>query len=209
MSIYTFFVLQPYAFLAHNSEYNRLDHTSYRHQASSWRHNYRELYMRTCKYDNKLSSSLYLLPHLCFLHCLLAVITRTLNLNHLRGRQPYRLRNNVASNFCYVYSDAYFFAQTFSYFIPGQPFLETFMPLSYSNQDHTFMGDYIIPALKQQTQLLLHLQRNISRSDKEPLQFCLSILETFILHSKIYRTTNYWQHAKCLLNPFIPVFLLI
>ena len=30
---------------------------------------------------------------LCFLHCLLAVITRTLNLNHLRGRRTYRLRN--------------------------------------------------------------------------------------------------------------------
>ena len=26
------------------------------------------------------------------------------------------------------------------------------MPLSYNNQEHTFMGDYIIPVLKQQTQ---------------------------------------------------------
>ena len=26
-----------------------------------------------------------------------------------------------------------YFTQTFSYFIPGQPFLETFMPLSYSS----------------------------------------------------------------------------
>ena len=99
-------------------------------------------------------------------------------------------------------------SQTSSYFIPGQPFLETFMPLSYSNQDHTFMGDYIIPVLKQQTRLLLRLQQNVSHSDNQPLQFCLSILETFIPHSKIYRTTNYWQHTKCLLNPFIPVFLL-
>ena len=54
------------------------------------------------------------------------------------------------------------FAQTSSYLIPGQPFLETFMPLSYSNQDHTFMGDYIIPVLKQQTRLLLCLYRRIS-----------------------------------------------
>ena len=99
-------------------------------------------------------------------------------------------------------------AQTFSYFIPGQLFLVTFMPLSYSNQDHTFMGDYIISVLKQQTRLLLRLQQSVSRSDNQPLQFCLSILETFIPHSKIYRTTNYWQHIKCLLNPFIPVFLL-
>ena len=43
--------------------------------------------------------------------------------------------------------------------IPGQYFPETFMPLSYSNQDHTFMGDYIIPVLNQQTWLLLHLWR--------------------------------------------------
>ena len=42
-------------------------------------------------------------------------------------------------------------AQTSSYLIPGQPFLETFMPPSYSNQDHTFMGNYILPVLKQQT----------------------------------------------------------
>ena len=48
-------------------------------------------------------------------------------------------------------------AKTPSYLIPGQPSLETFMPLSYSNQDHTFMGDYIIPVLKQQTRLLLCL----------------------------------------------------
>ena len=27
----------------------------------------------------------------------------------------------------------------------GNIFWETFMPLSYNNQDHTFMGDYIIP----------------------------------------------------------------
>ena len=40
--------------------------------------------------------------------------------------------------------------------IPGQPFLETFMSLSYGNQDHTFMGDYIT-VLKQQTRLLLCL----------------------------------------------------
>ena len=41
--------------------------------------------------------------------------------------------------------------QTSSYLIPGQHYLEFFMPPSYSNQDHTFMGDYIIPALTQQT----------------------------------------------------------
>ena len=54
----------------------------------------------------------------------------------------------VASNSCYVYSDA-FFAQTSSYLIPGQPFLETFMRLSYGNHDQIFMEDYIIPVFKQ------------------------------------------------------------
>ena len=47
--------------------------------------------------------------------------------------------------------------QTSSYFIPGQHFLETFMLISPNNQDHTSMGNYIIPVLNQQTQLLLHL----------------------------------------------------
>ena len=42
-------------------------------------------------------------------------------------------------------------AQTSSYLIPGQHFLETFMPLSYNNQDHTFMGDYLILVLYQKT----------------------------------------------------------
>ena len=50
-------------------------------------------------------------------------------------------------------------AQTSSYFIPGQHFLETFMLLSHINQDHTLMGDYIIPVLNQQTRPLLHLWR--------------------------------------------------
>ena len=63
---------------------------------------------------------------------------------------------NSKHDFCYVYRGAYS-AQTSSYLIPGQTFLETFIPLSYSNHDHTFMGDYIIPVLKQQTRLLLCL----------------------------------------------------
>ena len=46
-----------------------LDHTSYRHQPSVWRQLSRTLHS-TCKYDNKLSSLLYLLPRLCFLPCL-------------------------------------------------------------------------------------------------------------------------------------------
>ena len=50
-------------------------------------------------------------------------------------------------------------AQTPSYFIPVQPFLETFTLLSPNNQDHTSMGDYIIPFLNQQTRHLLHLWR--------------------------------------------------
>ena len=51
------------------------------------------------------------------------------------------------------------FAQTPSYFIPGQHFLEKFMLLSPNDQDHAFMGDYIIPDLNQQIRLLLHLGR--------------------------------------------------
>ena len=51
------------------------------------------------------------------------------------------------------------FAQTSSYFIPGQHFLETFTLLFPNDQDHTFMGDYLIPVLNQQIRPLLHLWR--------------------------------------------------
>ena len=51
------------------------------------------------------------------------------------------------------------FAQTSSHFISGQHFLETFTLLFPNNQDHTSIGDYIIPVLNQQTRLLLHLWR--------------------------------------------------
>ena len=47
------------------------------------------------------------------------------------------------------------FAQTSSYFIPRQHFLETFTVLSPKNQDRTSMGDYIIPVLNQRTRPLL------------------------------------------------------
>ena len=53
-------------------------------------------------------------------------------------------------------------AQTSSYFIPGQHFLEIFMLLSHNNQEHTFMSDYIIPVHNQQTQPLLHPTIHIS-----------------------------------------------
>ena len=52
-----------------------------------------ELYTRACKLDNKLSSLLYLLPRICFLLCLWLSLFARFNLNHLRGRRAYRLRN--------------------------------------------------------------------------------------------------------------------
>ena len=54
------------------------------------------------------------------------------------------------------------FAQTFSYFIPGQHFLETFRLLPPNNQDHTSMGDYIIPVLNQRTRPLLTVTLHVS-----------------------------------------------
>ena len=73
----------------------RLDHTSYRHHPSSWRHKYyyHELYTRAYKHDNKLSSLLYLLPRLCFLRCLWLSLLARFNLNHLRSRRTFRRRN--------------------------------------------------------------------------------------------------------------------
>ena len=53
-------------------------------------------------------------------------------------------------------------ALTTSHFIPGQHFPETFTLLCPNDQDHAFMGDYIIPVLSQQTWLLLHYGNHIS-----------------------------------------------
>ena len=65
----------------------RLNHTSYRHHSSSWRYKYynHELYTCTCKHDNNLSSLLYLLPHLCFLHCFWLSLLARINLNSFAG----------------------------------------------------------------------------------------------------------------------------
>ena len=46
-----------------------------------------------------------------------------------------------------------------SHFISDQIFLETFTLLSLNDQDHAFMGNYIIPVLNQQTRPLLHQKR--------------------------------------------------
>ena len=74
----------------------RLDHTSYGHHPSSWRPKYNRhgLYTHVCKSDNKLSLLLYLLPRLCFLHCLWLSLLARFNLKHLQGWRAYRLRNS-------------------------------------------------------------------------------------------------------------------
>ena len=96
------------------------------------------------------------------------------------------------------------FAQTFSYFIPPNTVEDHNSSLSHCYRT-TLMADYIIPVLIQQQSLCYdcsdanHAQ---TPSCLIPFQFCLSILETFIPHSKIYGTSNYWQHAKCLLITF-------
>ena len=80
----------------------RFDHTSYQHHPSSSRHKYyyHKLYICACKHDNKL---LYLLPCLCFLHCLWLSLLARFNLNHLWGRHAYWLRNNWIFIFLFNY----------------------------------------------------------------------------------------------------------
>ena len=65
----------------------QLNHTSYRHHPSSWKHKYYcyGLYTHVCKYDNKLSPLLYLLPSLFFLHCLWMSIIHTHKLESFVG----------------------------------------------------------------------------------------------------------------------------
>ena len=73
------------------------------------------------------------------------------------------------------------FAQTSSYIIPGQHFQETFMLLSYNNQDHTYVGDYIIPVLNQQTRPLLHLWRPYLRHSTMPYRLWRTFHSSILL----------------------------
>ena len=100
------------------------------------------------------------------------------------------------------------YAQTFSYFIPPNSVGDHHSSLSNCYRT-TLMVDYIIPVLIQQQNLCYDLgSANLAQTPSclIPSLFCLSILKTFIPHSKIYRTTNDWQNAKCLLIPCITVF---
>ena len=81
-------------------------------------------------------------------------------------------------------------AHTFSYFFPGQTFrrLLFFSPML---QEHEPMADYIISVLNQQHDLCYDC--NDANPEEIPSYlipslFCLSILETFIPHFKIYGT---------------------
>ena len=96
------------------------------------------------------------------------------------------------------------FAQTFSYFIPPNSVEDHHSSLSHCFVT-TLMADYIIPVLIQQQNLCYDGgDANPARIPTSliPSLFCLSILETFIPHSKIYGTSNYWQHAECQLITF-------
>ena len=81
-------------------------------------------------------------------------------------------------------------AQTFSYFIPPNSVEDHHSSLSHCYRT-TLIADYTIPVLIQQQNLCYNC------SDANPAQtpscltpslFCLSILKTFIPHSKIYGT---------------------
>ena len=63
------------------------------------KYNCHGLYTHVCNSDNKLSFLLYLLPRLCFLHCLWLSLLARFNLKHLRGRRAYRLRNSLRNFF--------------------------------------------------------------------------------------------------------------
>ena len=101
-------------------------------------------------------------------------------------------------------------AQTFSYFIPPNSLGDHHSSLPTPYLRTTLMADYIIPVLIQQQNLCYDCSYANSAQIPScliPSLFCLSILKAFIPHSKTYRTANDWQNAKCLLDPFIPIFL--
>ena len=101
-------------------------------------------------------------------------------------------------------------AQTSSYFIPGQHFLEIFTLLSPNNQDHTFMDDDNVPILNQQTRLLLHLWRPyLTHTFNNALTVTLHISLKHLAAKIPYQLHNYFlpsflrnlQHKR---KPFIP-----
>ena len=78
------------------------------------------------------------------------------------------------------------------------------------NQDHTFMGDYIIPVLNQQTRLLLHLPRPyLTHTFNNGLTVTLHISLKHLAAKTPYQLHNYFlpsflrdlQHKR---KPFIP-----
>ena len=101
-------------------------------------------------------------------------------------------------------------APTSSQFIPGQHFLETFTLLSPNNQDYTFMDDYIIPVLNQQTWPLLHLWRpyvthTFNNALTWPIHFLLRHLAAKIpsqLHN--YFLPSFLRDSQHKHKPFIP-----
>ena len=97
-------------------------------------------------------------------------------------------------------------AETFSYFIPFQPFRRlSFLSPTVQNRNlwltTSFLSLFSNMTFAMTTVTRIPLNFRI-------LQFCFSILETFTLLFKIYWTSNYRLNATCLLNPFKTVFLL-
>ena len=76
-----------------------------------------------------------------------------MNSIHLIQEQLY-----APSNFGYIACDAKF-RSDIQLLHPWVTFSGDIHDSPPNNQDHTFMGDYTIPVLNQQTRLLLHLRR--------------------------------------------------
>ena len=84
----------------------------------------------------------------------------------------------------------------------GNIFWRTVALLSPNNQDHTFMGDYIIPVLNQQTRLLLHLGRPyLTHTFDNALTVTLHISLKHLAAKIPYQLHNYF------LPSFLPSFL--
>ena len=109
---------------------------------------------------------------------------------------------SVASNFGYVDCNAKF-RSDIQLLYPWATFSGDIHASPPNNQDHTFMGDYIIPVLNQQTRLLLHPWRPyLTHTFNNALTLTMHISLKHLAAKIPYQLHNYFlpSNETCSIN---------
>ena len=97
-------------------------------------------------------------------------------------------------------------AQTSSYFIPGQPFLETFMPFSYRTT-HLWVTTSFLSLNSKHDFCYVYSEAYPAQTTSH-FNSAYLFWRPLFLTPKSTRLQTTGNSPKCLLDPFIPVFLL-